>query len=215
MDLVARYDKHADYTTRFGDRSYTDDISLWGISKGLQLKYFHPVTKNLSLSLGAGYHLLCIDKIRNTTPWSDNVSARTIDFTHPTGIEPGFNADKYRYNSVTWSFGLNYKQVISAKTHFNFGGDYTYMHMLSQKYHITYDDITYKTSRSMPLGFAVNANAGILRRFGKKDYYFNPKLQIAIYQQLNGDQAFRETPDLKMTKWFQGVGCSLGFGKFF
>lgn len=214
LELVGRYDKHADYIARYGDRTYTNDMKLWGVSGGIQFKYLQPVAKNFYLTLGAGYFRLGVDKIRSTTPWSNNVSSRTIDYNHPTGIQPVFHTDKYRYNNFALSVGVNYELRLSTKTTLTFGGDYTYLYTFSQAYRITYDQAKYKTTDTRPLGFGVNAQVGILKKFANNQYYLNPKLIAPVYQRLSGDQVFREDKDLKMSKWFNGVGCSVSFGKF-
>ena len=214
LEIFSRYDKHADYMARYGDRTYTNGMKLWGTSGGIQFNYLQPVTKNFHLILGAGYFRLGVDKIRSTTPWSDNVSSRTIDYNHPTGIQPVFHTNKYHYNNLALSVGLNYERRLSTKSTLTFGGDYTYLYTFSQVYRITYDQARDKITDQRKLGFGLNLKGGILKKFANNRFYINPKLIVPIFQQLNGDSVFREDTNLKIIRCFNGVGFSVSFGKF-
>jgi len=214
VSLQSRYDKHADYTTRFGDRSYTDGIKLWGRSQGLQFSYLHPLTKHLKLRAGVGYYLLKVEKVKRTSPWSNNVPSRTIDYHHPSGIMPVFHTDKYQYNNLTLAAGLIYEKAISENLFLTAGAAYNFLYTFSQKYRITYDNAMYKTTNPKTLGFGLNATLGVSRKIIKDKYYFNPELIVPIYQQLQGDQVFGEGKKVKMTKWFKGGGLSISIGKY-
>ena len=48
LDIIGRYDKHADYTTRFGERSYTDDTKMWGKSFGFNINYLRSLNRQLN-----------------------------------------------------------------------------------------------------------------------------------------------------------------------
>jgi hypothetical protein len=214
ISLLTRYDKHADFTTRFGNRSYTNDIKLWGVSYGLNFNYLYPIIKGLKLSAGAGYYRLGINKIKGTTPWSRDVSSRSIDYTHPLGIDPNFYTDKYHYNTFSLAAGLNYEHRLSDKATLTISADYTYLYTFSQSYRITYDQSKYKTTYAKSLGFGVNGYVGLLRKISNDQYYVNPKIILPVYQQLKGDKIFLENEDVRMNKWFNGAGLSMTFGKY-
>lgn len=213
VSLQSRYDKHADYITRFGYRSYTDGMKLWGRSQGLQFSYLHPLTKDIKLRVGAGYYLLKVDKIKRTSPWSDNVPNRTIDYNHPSGIQPVFHTNKYQYNNLSLAAGLIYEKAVAENLILQAGAAYNFLYTFSQKYRITYDNTMYKTTKPKELGFGLNASLGVLKIIRDK-YYFNPELLVPVYQQLKGDQVFRESKKVKMTKWLQGGGLSISVGRY-
>lgn len=214
LDIIGRYDKHADYTTRFGDRSYTNDIKLWGKSFGLSFNYNRSLYKHLKGKIGIGYYNLGIDKIRQTTPFNIIATGRNINYRHPSGILPLFATNKYHYDNLNFTLGLAYDKPIAKKVDLLIGGDFNYLYTFSQLYHITYDDIRYRTNNGRTQGFAANTFFGLLRKFHTNKYYLNPKIVVPIYQQLWGDEAFGEDQSVKMQKWFNGVGISLAIGKY-
>lgn len=214
LDLVGRYDKHADYTTRFGDRSYTNDTKLWGKSFGVNVNFVRSLHKHLTGKVGIGYYSLGIDKIRQTTPFNIIATGRNINYRHPSGILPLFSTKKYHYDNLSFTLGLAYEKPIAKKVDLLIGGDVNYFCTFSQLYHITYEDIRYRTNNSRNLGFAANIFLGLLRRFQKDKYYLSPKIVVPIYQQLHGDEAFEEDQSVTMQKWFNGLGISLAIGKY-
>lgn len=214
LDLVGRYDKHADYITRFGDRSYTNDTKLWGKSFGVNVNFVRSLHKHLTGKVGIGYYSLGIDKIRQTTPFNIIATGRNINYQHPSGLLPLFATKKYHYDNLSFTLGLAYEKPIAKKVDLLIGGDVNYFYTFSQLYHITYDDIRYRTNNSRNLGFAANIFFGLLRRFRKDKYYLSPKIVVPIYQQLHGDEAFEEAQNVTMQKWFNGLGISLAIGKY-
>ncbi len=215
LALIGRYDKHADYTTRFFDRSYTNDTKLWGKSFGVNFNYIHSIDKHVNLKVGVGYYNLGIDKIRQTTPFNIIATGRNINYRHPSGILPLFATQKYHYDNLNLTLGMDYNKLVFKKIDFVIGGDFTYLYTFSQLYHITYDNIRYRTNNGRTLGFAANSYFGILQRFNKNKNYISPKIIIPIYQQLLGDQAFGEEQNLTMNKWYNGIGVSVAIGKYF
>jgi hypothetical protein len=215
LSVYSRYDKHADYTTRYGDRTYTDAIKLWGASQGFRILYLQPVIKGLKAGVGFGYSKLGIDKIRATSSRYSNVPSRTIDYTFSSGIKPLVSSDDYHYNNFTVSAGITYEQRITKQLSLTTGVDFDYLYTVSQRYHIPFDNINYKTTNGRPLGFGVNATVGIVEKVLNERYYINPTLLLPIYQQLNGDVVFREDASVKMKKFLQGAGLSISIGKYF
>lgn len=214
FDLFSRYDKHADYTTRFSDRSYTNDTKLWGKSFGFNINYVRPVYKHFNGKIGIGYYNLGIDKIRQTTPFNIIATGRNINYRHPSGILPLFATNKYHYDDLSFTLGLAYEKPIAKKANFIAGGDFNYLYTVSQLYHVTYDNIRYRTNNGRTLGFAANTYFGILRKFHGDKYYISPKVIVPIYQQIRGDEAFGEDQSVKMEKWLNGVGLSFTIGKY-
>jgi outer membrane protein assembly factor BamA len=132
LDIVGRYDKHADYTTRFGNRSYTNDTKLWGKSFGFSFNYNRSLHKYLNGKVGIGYYNLGINKIRQTTPFNTIVTGRNIDYQHPSGIQPLFATTKYHYDNLSFTLGLAYNKPIAKKVDLLIGGDFNYLYTFSQ-----------------------------------------------------------------------------------
>jgi hypothetical protein len=215
LSFFSRYDRHANYTTRWGERSYRDAIKLWGPSYRLQFHYLHPVSKILKAGVGIGYSKLGVDNVRASTPSFRNVPSRNINYTFPSGIRPLVSTDKYHYNNFIFSAGLQYEQGISEKLSLTAGTDFNYMYTFSQFYHIPFGNIDYRTNRSRPLGFGVNASIGFLRKVLSDRFYINPAFILPLYQQLNGDEVFREAESVKMRKLLYGAGLSIAIGRYF
>lgn len=215
LEVVGRYDKHADYTTRYYDRTYTNDTKLWGHSFGANMNFLQPLTKGLKFKVGLGYYQLGVDKIEQTTRVNTIAPARTIDYNHPTGIQPLFATDYYKYHNFVLTGGFAYEQKLKKNWTYNIGSDFNYLYTFSQLYNISYDNSKYQTHNGRTLGFGVNSYLGIVRSFRNDKFYLNPKIIIPIYQQLRGDQVFGEEHSLKMEKWFNGAGLSLSVGKYF
>ena len=215
LSLYSRYDIHADYVTRYGDRSYTDTIVLSGTSVGIRGSLLLPAGKRFKLKLGAGYNRLGINEIERKSPWGPNVPDRTIDYTHPTGIQPLFHTDNYHYDNIDLSAGIFYLHQLKNDLVITAGAEYNYYHTFSQRYRITYDNSKYTTTDSRPLGFGVNAQLGILTKLKTKKYYIHPAILIPVYQELNGDKVFLEDKHIRMKKELSGVGISVSFGKYF
>lgn len=214
INIAGRYDKHADYTTRYFNRSYTDDTKLSGGSFGLNFNYIQPVYRNLKIKIGIGYYGLGIDKIRQTTPFNLTASGRNIEYRHPLGILPLFATTKYHYDNLDLAAGLIYKNKFLKEWYYTLSADFSYLYTFSQLYHITYDDIKYKTNNAKTLGFQVNSFIGALKNIIHYKYYLSPKLIVPVYQRLNGDKKFGEDENVKMRKWFNGIGLEFSIGKY-
>jgi hypothetical protein len=69
LTVLGRYDYHADYTSRYGNRSYTNQTALAGVSYGWKMAYQHPFNKSSNIKAGIGYYRLGINEIRQSTPF--------------------------------------------------------------------------------------------------------------------------------------------------
>ena len=213
--ITGQYDKHADYTTRFGNRSYTDDMELWGKSFGFHVNYKRSWNQYLNTKIGIGYYQLGIDKIRNLTRFNSIVTGRNIDYQHPLGIQLLFSTSKYHYDNFHMSLGFFYQKDYYKKAAIIIGADFNGLYTFSQLYHINYDQIKYRTNHSRILGYSVNTYFGFEKKLNTRNYYLSPKILIPIYQNLRGDKAFEEDPELTMEKWLRGMGLTITIGKYF
>ena len=213
VELLSRYDRHAKYTSRYFDRSYTNDITLSGISSGFNVKYVTPILKNLSANFGIGYYRLGVNNVSFTTRFG-RPNSRTIAYRHPQGIQPGFSSDKYFYNNLALTLGTSFNMQ-SKKISYLAGADVQLHYSISQQYHIDWGDgLKYKTSHGRPLGFGVNTYVAIVKPVNKNKYYISPKIIIPLFQRIKGDRVFGEDESLKIDKWFSGYGFSISIGKY-
>lgn len=212
VTLLARWDKHADYTSRYFNRSYTNDIQLVGLSYGLSAAYKYQPAKHLYTKAGLGYYQLRVDELRSTTPFGILASARNIDYTAPDSTQPMYSTGKYHYNTISFSVGLGTDYPLKQGLRITAGADFLYYYTFSQKYHMSWDKI-YKPAHARPLGIGVNARLGIQKQL--RNIYLHPQVIAPIYQQIRGDKVFGEEESLRISKWFNGIGAGVSVGKYF
>jgi hypothetical protein len=215
VGVFDQFDKHADYTTRYGNRSYTDDLELWGKSFGFNFNYKRSLNKYFNAKIGLGYYQLGIDKIRYPTRFNTIGRNRNIEYDHPLGIQLLFSTGKYHYDNINLSAGFFYQSRFENKENIIIGADFNYLYSFSQLYHINYDNIKFRTTNSRELGYSINTYFGFEKKFKSSKYYLTPKILIPIYQNLHGDKVFGESSDITMEKWFRGIGLSFSVGKYF
>jgi hypothetical protein len=209
-----RADEHGDYTTRYFSRSFTNDMTLKGISQGITVQYIQPVVKNIYCSFGVGYYRLAIQKIKSVGRFGPTES-RTIDYHHPNGIQPLFNTKQYAYNNMDLTTGIMFQSREKNGRAISLGSNVHYYQTFSQKYHINWGNgIKHKTRDWRTLGYGVEAHLGLLQRLKYKPFYLHPKLIIPIYQQIRGDEIFGEPESMLIGNWLSGIGLSFTVGKF-
>jgi len=213
FSVLGRYDQHANYTSNFGGRAYTDTYRLYGLSYGFNIGYRQNINKSLSASVGIGYYKIGIGKIRGPLPFNipGERKARNIDYREDfTALL--HSTSKYHYNNLTINIGLS--KTIQLKQNFflDFGIDAAGYYSFSQRYLISSAGKKYSTTNAKPLEFGVNASFGILKEY--KKFYIRPALIMPVYQNLKGDKVFYEDKNMNISKWFNGAGFSLGVGKY-
>jgi len=209
VTFLSRYDKHADYNSKFGNITYSNKTQLYGISHGLDISYKYPVLKNMAVKVGFGYYRLKVDWLKQSTPWGV-ATARSLEYDD--GITNyGYNTTKYHYNNIQLNAGLLANFPLKGKSAVFVGGEVLYYHTFSQRYNLDMGD-PYKPGNSRPLGFGVNSYVGIHKLY--KKIYIQPKIVVPIYQQLRGDKVFKEEPSLRFSNWFNGGGLAISVGKY-
>ena len=91
------------------------------------------------------------------------------------------------------------------------GADFLYYFTNSQKYKCINGGEAYNTKDFRPFGAGINFQIGFHKQFG--NIYLNPQLVIPVYQVVNGDPVFNEDEDMRISKWFDGIGVALCLGK--
>lgn len=213
FSLIGRYDQHADYVSNFAGRAYNDTNKLYGISYGANIIFRQKISKSFSAFLGLGYYRLGIDKIKGTMPFNmpGTRTARNIDYDDGmTNLL--YSTSKYHYNNLAVTLGLNKTALLNDRLHLDFGVEAIGYYSLSQHYQLMDGKKYYSTSNAKPLEFGVNTTLGILKEYNK--LYIRPALIIPVYQNLKGDKVFYEDKDMNISKWFDGIGLMLRFGKY-
>lgn len=213
VSLLSRFDKHAEYTSRYFDNAATSDIALSGISYGLHVNYLHPVLRKIKVKVGVGYYRLGINNVTATNHWGTS-PARTIDYRHPAGIEPLFSTGKYHYNNLNLLGGIFFETAFRKSGFITIGADMNMRYSYSQKYHLNYDDIKYRVSNGKPFGFGVHSYFGFLKPISNNKYYLHPNIIFSLVQRIKGDKAFGEDERMKIDKKFSGYGVSIAVGKY-
>lgn len=208
--LLARWDKHAHYTTRFGNRSYSEEVQLAGLSFGGNIAYRYQLGRNLYTRAALGIYRLRIDQVRNTSRFG-TATVRNIDYQSPDSTKPLYSTGKYHYNNLSFSVGVQGVFPLKQNLQFTTGADLVYYYTFSQKYHMSWNKI-YKPTHARTLGFGLNTQAGILKEFER--FYIQPQIIIPVYQQLRGDKVFGEDESMAIPKWFNGVGALITVGKY-
>lgn len=209
LSVLSRYDKHADYTSRYGSRSYTNYTQLGGISYGFTLGYRYPITRKLSAKVAAGYYRFGINKVRQTTPF-EIASVRNFE-DHRDRTKILHSTSKYHYNTFPVSTRLQLVFPLKRNTRLTVGADLLYYFTYSQRYQRTQTK-AYKTAHVRTLGWGANTQVGLLK--GYKRFYVHPQVMIPLYQVMNGDPVFKEEMSLRIPKWFNGVGMFVSVGKY-
>lgn len=209
LSLSGRYELHGDYITQYGDRSYVNETKIAGLSLGLNAAVRQPLTRHLSAKLALGYYRLGINEVRQSTPFGFIAKGRNFEDMKDS-TKRLHSTSKYHYNTLPLSAGLQVALPINRSS-LTVGADLLYYFTYLQRYHRTYLQ-DYKTSNARTLGWGVNAQAGWLKQLDH--FYIHPQVLLPVYQVLRGDPVFREDENLRITKWFNGVGIAIGVGKY-
>ncbi len=217
FSFITRYDQHVkNHVTVKPGRDFNPATTLSGMSYGINIGYRHRLQKNYSLFLGLGYYELGIDKIRETTPSGSNpnvVYSREIQNVDHTKIV--HYTDKYQYNNLALTIGLNKIIPVKSKLALDFGAEAVAYYSISQRYHVGefHEPPSFLAHDAKPLMFGFNGTAGILKEY--KKFYVRPALIIPIYQQMGGDERFQEARSENISKWFSGLGATIRIGRYF
>lgn len=211
LSLLTRYDRHASHVTNFG-RAQNDTMRLYGISYGVGLQFKQKVVKDLYLYAGVGYYRLGVDKINATQrPFSGISHYRTTSYYD--GVSRFlYGTNKYQYHNISYTVGVEKAFEVKNSRTYVVSLDFTEYSTFSQQYKIGARGLTYTTSRKGQLGWGLNTSVGFKHQLGS--LYLQPSIMIPIYQRLRGDEVFNEKPDMRMSKWFRGVGLSVRIGKY-
>jgi hypothetical protein len=216
LTLLGRFDKHADYITNFDGRSFNDTIQLYGLSYGSSLKYRRFFAKGFSISLGAGYYRLSINRINTTQhPFRGVGHSRPIEYIdRSSNIQPSwlYSTPSYHYNNLCLSFDFEKSFPLRKDLSFDVSAGFSKYYTFSQGYKITAKHEMFPNWTKNWQGMGVNIGLGFCKNMN--NVYFKPELILPVYQQIRGDQVLGERPQMRIEKWFSGMGLSIKVGKF-
>lgn len=212
VSILGRWDQHADYRV-LGPGSSTQRFRLSGKGFGGSLRYGHPLSRQLKLTVGAGYHRLYVDEIRmfaaNWMAWT-----RPVLYPHPLG-GTNLETEHYRYNNISFSAGFSWQKKIGEKWDLTAGAEAAWLYTFSQLYQLTYNFTEYRTGNGRTLGYGVNAYLGVARRIGRQGWYVQPQFLLPVYQRLHGDRVLLEEEHVKTSQVWGGSGGMLTVGRYF
>jgi hypothetical protein len=191
FSFVGRYDRHADYVSNFAGRVYNDSNKLYGTSYGVNIAYRQKINKSISASLGIGYYLLNVDKIRGSMPFNIPGTPTVRNINYDDGMTNLlYSTSKYHYNNLTVTVGVNKTMALRDQLYLDFSAEGIGYYAFSQRYLLFDGPNQYSTHNSKPLEFGMNVTVGILKEYMK--FYIRPALIIPICQRLKGDKVFYE-----------------------
>lgn len=210
FSIFGRYDKHAEYDSRYSNRTYINHTILKGMSHGDYILYKRRGIKDLFLRLGLGFYRLSVNNIRQTTPWRTIATARNINYNDGS-TRLLYSTTNYYYNTLQLSAGLEKEYRLKKNFNLTAGSDYLYYYTFSQRYNLPDFGKEYKTHNNRTLGYGIIAQLGLVKYF--RDIYVSPKIIIPVFQSIKTDPVFLEGSQ-NLNKWFNGIGLSFTIGKF-
>jgi hypothetical protein len=216
LSLLGKYNKHADYITNFDGRSFNDSMQLYGFSYGSSLKYRSLLAKGFSISLGAGYYRLGINRINTTQhPFRGVGHSRPIKYIdRSSNVQPSwlYSTPTYHYNNLCLSFDLEKSFPLRKDLSFDVSAGFSKYYTFSQGYKIPSKHEMFASWTKKWLGSGVEAGLGFCKYLN--NLYVKPELLLSVYQQISGDEVLGEMPQMRTGKWFGGIGLSVKVGKF-
>jgi hypothetical protein len=198
------YNKQGEYSSQFGNVSYSNNLKLYGTDIGFKVDYKRMIYDKMFAKIGLGIMRFAVNKIDNATP-STKSNARPIDY--PSNVFILYSTTKYHYNNIFYHLGLE-KQFNLAPNLFLFAGaDYFHAFTFSQKYYIPAAGAYYKTSRRGDYGDFFNLDFGIIKKW--KEMSIAPGLILPIFKKWKQNIAFKEDPTKSVSNWGGGIGISL------
>lgn len=206
-NVLVRYDKHANYNSRYNNNAYVNHITLNGINFGAYINYRTLLSHELFALLGVGYYQLRVDHISQSTPWGTTSSARSINYPDPSS-RILYSTSNYYYNNFQINVGLD-KELQLKKQILFIGCEYLYYYTVSQNYSLQ-NQVNWKTKFSRTLGYGIALTISVKKH--SSSFYFDPKLIVSIFQNLKTDPVFLEEGK-NIQKWINGIGIGLVIGK--
>ena len=201
------------YTSQFGNVSYTNNLKLYGTNRGFKIDYKRRLFGRSYFKVGMGYMEFAVDKIENELGSgyaSATGDSRSINY--PSAVFILYGTTKYHYNTLLYHLGFERQFGISRNLSFFIGLDYFYAGSLSQEYYIPKIQTYYHTENQGGFGNIFNLNLGVSKKLG--NFSLLPALVIPVYKSWKQDIVFYENPKNTVSNWGNGVGISLSISYY-
>ena len=184
-------------------------VMLKGLSWGIQPAIKFPIGNNLLAKFGLGYYKYSFSNVQQYTRLFGTYKNRQINY--PGGSSTfGYVCNKYWYNTITATIGLEKSFKLRKDINFTSGFDVVNYYTFSQRYNIpgTNSDTKYKRANNRYFGFSFNLCAGLQKNFGKLS--IGPTISLPIFRSWKQDIIFPEEQNSKSrSKWLRGIGVGL------
>lgn len=191
----------------------SNTVRIKGTSWGINAAYKFPVKNKLYIKIGLGYFKYSfndIDQMNSLFGKSDN---RIIDYIPSDPWAPAilYTTNKYWYNSITATIGVEKHIDITKSIQIICGADIRNYYTFSQHYHIVYPSpqgTNNKQTTNRHFGFSANLNAGLQKKIGRIS--IGPAIHLPIYDIWKQDEVFpKEKNSSSRNKWFRGFGIGI------
>ena len=208
FSLFSIYNTQGKYTSRYGNVSYTNNLTLYGTNRGFHMDYKRLLYSKTYFKIGLGYMEFAVDKISNESGIGNaqtTSDARPINY--PSSVFILYGTTKYHYNTLLYHLGIERQFGISRTLFIFIGLDYFYAGSLSQQYYIPKIQTSYHTANQGGFGNFFNLNLGVSKKLG--NFALLPALVIPVYKSWKQDIVFYENPNSTVSNWGNGIGMSL------
>ena len=191
----------------------SNTVKIKGTSWGIDAAYKFPFSNKFRLKTGFGYYKHSfndVDQVNSLFGKNDN---RIIDYTPSGPMSPSilYATNKYWYNSIVVTIGIEKYIDISKSLQLFYGVDIRNYYTFSQQYHIVYpvpEGTNYRRTDNRYFGFSANLNAGVRKKFGKTS--IGPSIILPVYDIWKKDGVFpQEENNKSRKKWLKGFGVGI------
>ena len=200
-----RFDNYPSFDIAFNSVTNAT-ITMKGKSWGVGLNYMFLLKNKLFIKGGAGYYKYSFDEIESVIPPFGEGPARSINYEPGPSSTFFYSCDKYWYNSISITVGLEKWFMLNKSTDAIAGLDIVNYYTLSQVYNIpaTNYDTEYKTTNNRYFGVGFNISTGIQKEIGR--LRIGPTFSLPIFSLWKQDSVFPfEKESKNRNKWLNGV----------
>lgn len=194
-------------------------IKIKGESVGVNGAFKFRIQNSLFGKVGLGYYRYDFSQIENTNNYGTS-SVRRIDY--PSLFDPLFSTDKYWYDNIALSLGIEKYFFLSHGLQVNVGVSIANYYSYRQYYRVTVGPPTgppnndYTLHDNRYFGFSTLLQGGLTKQIGR--VHLGPTVLLPVFDQWRKDQVFpTEENNQQRSKWSRGIGLGISaaytFGK--
>lgn len=204
-----RADWYPEFSYVSGDRASTDYVKMRGSSFGIGLAYRLPVSKTIAVKPGIGFYKYSFNHIERRNTLTGESESRNINYASSLLIP--FFTDKYWYNTITASLGVEKKFPLKNSCEAIIGLDLQNYYTVSQLYHLTNNpegSQDHKKSEGKYFGASALLNFSIIKHYNR--FGIGPSLIVPVFDIWKTDPTFpEETTSGTRNKVLRGVGFGI------